>query len=151
MNKIKYFACSDIHSGYTPWITALKEQGFDENNPNHKIILCGDLFDRMDESQETYDFAVKMLEKDKMIYIKGNHETMLEKLLERGYPLYYDWSNGTAKTVMDLAPEAKNWEEVCPIVKEKIKILQEHMVDYFETKKKNYIFVHSFFSEWYVF
>ena len=72
----KFFVISDIHSAYTPMIKALNEAGFDENNHNHKIILCGDLFDRKDESLKVYDWAVDMINKNKLIYIKGNHEDM---------------------------------------------------------------------------
>lgn len=28
----KLFVCSDVHSAYTPWMKALNEAGFDENN-----------------------------------------------------------------------------------------------------------------------
>ena len=71
---MKFFVCSDIHSAYTPWMKALNEAGFDENNDNHKIIVCGDLFDRMDETKEVYEFALDMINKDKLIYVSGNHE-----------------------------------------------------------------------------
>ena len=46
---IKYFCSSDVHSFYTEWMLALASKGFDINNPEHKIIVCGDLFDRGDE------------------------------------------------------------------------------------------------------
>ena len=43
---MKYFVSSDIHGFYDEWILALKNKGFDIKNPNHKIIICGDIFDR---------------------------------------------------------------------------------------------------------
>lgn len=46
----KYFICSDVHGFYTEWMKALKEAGFDIENPNHKIIHCGDLLDRGEEA-----------------------------------------------------------------------------------------------------
>ena len=142
MSKYTLFVCSDIHSAYTPWMKALNDARFDENNPKHKIIVCGDLFDRMDESLQVYDFVKDMLEKDKLIYIKGNHESLMTDCIERGCPANYDWSNGTAKSVIDLAPHADNFYEACDVVREKIKPLFDKMVNYFETA--NYIFVHSF-------
>ena len=93
----KLFCCSDIHSAYTPWMKALDEAGFDENNPEHHIVVCGDLFDRMDESQQVYDFVMDMLDKGKMTYIKGNHESLMEDLLQRGHAQSHDYSNGTYK------------------------------------------------------
>jgi serine/threonine protein phosphatase 1 len=138
----KLFTSSDIHSAYTPWMEALNEAGFDENNPEHIIVVCGDLFDRMDESLQVYDFVKNMLEKGKLIYIKGNHESLMEDCLSRGFAHGYDISNGTEKSIIDLAPDAQNFYEACTIVYEKMKPLLSKTVDYFETK--NYIFVHSF-------
>ena len=140
-NKYTLFVCSDIHSAYTPWMKALNEAGFDENNPMHKIILCGDLFDRMDESLQVYDFVKDMFEKNKLIYVKGNHESLMEDCLERRYPAHHDWSNGTAKSIIDLAPHAENFYDACSVVYEKMKPLWDKAVNYFETKNK-YIFVH---------
>lgn len=136
----KFFVCSDIHSAYTPWIEALNKAGFDENNPEHKIIVCGDLFDRMDESLQVYDFVKDMLEKDKLIYVLGNHESLMEECILRGYAASHDWHNGTAKSIIDLAPHAKNFYDACAVVHEKMKPLWAKAINYFETK--NYIFVH---------
>ena len=138
----KFYVISDIHSAYTPMIKALNEVGFDENNPNHKIVLCGDLFDRMDESLRVYDWAVDMINKDKLIYICGNHESLIIDCTSRRYAVYHDHSNGTFKTIIDLAPDAQTFEEACHITRAKLKPLFDNCMDYFETE--NYIFVHSF-------
>lgn len=139
---MKIFVISDIHSAYTPMIKALNEAGFDEDNPNHKIILCGDLFDRKDESLAVYNWAVDMINKDKLIYIKGNHESLVMDCTRRRYAAYHDHSNGTFKTIIDLAPDAQTFEEACHITRAKLKPLFDNCIDYFETE--NYIFVHSF-------
>lgn len=136
----KLFVCSDIHSAYTPWMKALAEAGFDENNEEHKIIVCGDLFDRMDESLQVYDFVKDMLEKDKLIYVLGNHESLMEECIIRGYAAGHDWSNGTAKSIIDLAPHAENFMDACLVVHEKMKPLLAKAVNYLETYK--YIFCH---------
>jgi serine/threonine protein phosphatase 1 len=137
----KFFVSSDIHSAFTPWMKALNEAGFDENNPEHMIVVCGDLFDRMDESLQVYDFVKDMLDRDKLIYVKGNHESLMEDCLSRGFPYSYDRSNGTEKSIIDLAPDAENFYDACSVVYEKMKPLFDKMVNYFETKNK-YIFVH---------
>ena len=141
---MKLFVCSDIHSAYTPWMKALDEAGFDPNDDNHKIILCGDLFDRMDGSVEVYKFAMDMIKKDKLTYIVGNHEHLLMQCLERGYPYSNDFSNGTYKTICDLGEAGKGipFDECCVIAGEKLRPLFENMVNYWESA--NYIFVHSF-------
>ena len=138
---MKLFVCSDIHSAYTPWMKALSEAGFDENNENHKIVVCGDLFDRMDESLQVYDFVYDMMNKDKLIYILGNHESLMMECINRGYPERFDYSNGTFKSIVDLAPSAMNFYDACAVTYEKIKPLLGKAVNYFETKNK-YIFTH---------
>lgn len=142
IKKYKFFACSDIHGAYTPWMNALGEAGFDPNNDNHKIIVCGDLFDRMPETQKVYDFTKEMIDKNKLIYIKGNHEQLLLDCVERGYPQSFDWSNGTAKTIIDLAPNAKTFDMACIVAYNKIQDLFQHMVNYVESE--HFVFCHGF-------
>ena len=99
----KYFVSSDIHSAYTPWMKALNEAGFDKNNPDHKIIVCGDLFDRMNETVQVYNFAKEMDEQGRFIYITGNHEWLLKECvneIRQGFvPERHHFSNGTVKTI----------------------------------------------------
>lgn len=73
----KYFICSDIHSFYSLWMKSLTENGFDEENNDHIVVILGDLFDRGDEAIECLNFVRKMNSKDRLIYIKGNHEQLL--------------------------------------------------------------------------
>ena len=136
----KFFVSSDIHSAYTPWMKALKEAGFDEDNEDHIIIVCGDLFDRMDESEQVYDWVCYMLQHNRLIYILGNHESLMTECIERGYPANHDWSNGTAKSIIDLAPHAENFYDACAVVYDQVTPLFNQALNYFETK--NYIFVH---------
>lgn len=122
-------------------IEALDNAGFDETNDNHTIILCGDLFDRGEESQELYDWAINMLEKGKLIYIKGNHEDLLADLCGRN-PQAHDIHNGTVKTINQLSGDpTKRWIEQCAEVRRKMSKLYPQMLDYYETE--HYIFVHS--------
>ena len=37
---MKYFVVSDVHSAYTPLMNALIKEGFDQNNCEHKVIVC---------------------------------------------------------------------------------------------------------------
>ena len=43
---MKYYVVSDVHGFYTELQEALKEKGFFEDTVEHKLISCGDLFDR---------------------------------------------------------------------------------------------------------
>lgn len=104
---MKYFVCSDIHSYYTEWMIALKEIGYDKNNPNHCLLVLGDLFDRGSESKEVYKFIRSINNK---ILIRGNHEYMIEDIAKRAitHPtdnyIFYscDESNGTVDTLEDM-------------------------------------------------
>ena len=91
---MKYFVSSDIHGHYDEWQLALNEAGFDLNNPDHKIILCGDIFDRGRQPREIIDFI--LAHKDKMILIRGNHEELMSEMIKRNYNTKADLINGTA-------------------------------------------------------
>ena len=98
----KYFAVSDIHGFYKELRTSLKNVGFDVNNNEHILIVCGDIFDRGDEPIKVYKF-LKSLPKERVILIRGNHEDLFLKLLKKDFPESYDFSNGTVKTFCDIA------------------------------------------------
>lgn len=142
----KYFVCSDPHSGFTPLMDALTEAGFDEKDPDHKIVLCGDAFDRLDETKEMYEFILDMLNKDKLIYVMGNHELLMREMLDRGFPLWHDRHNGTMKTYYQLldayADKMDGEKGPNEIVRELLQPLYDKMVNYFETK--HYVFCHGF-------
>ena len=105
---MKYFCLSDIHSFYTPMITALEEAGFDSNNQEHILIILGDIFDRGPDTWKVYNF-IKSLLPDRVILIKGNHETLYQKLLNKNIPARYDYSNGTVRTFCQIAGEDERY------------------------------------------
>ena len=137
---MKYFVSADIHGFYNEWMLALKEKQFDINNPDHKIILCGDMFDRGRQPKEIIDFI--LAHKDKVILIRGNHEDLMEEMIARNKNTAMDLSNGTAQTIVDLYP---NWLitefYLSKIAKEtRLQEVLDLCVDYYETE--HYIFVH---------
>lgn len=81
---MKYYVVADVHSYYQELETALKEKGFFEDTKPHKLIVCGDLFDRGRESVKVQDFICDLMAKKQVILIKGNHEDMLEELVRNG-------------------------------------------------------------------
>lgn len=137
---MKFFIISDVHSFYTPMIKALNEAGFEQDNPNHWLISCGDNFDRGDESEKVRQFLLNLPQKT---LIKGNHEDLILDCCERGYPEWHDDSNGTMKTIIELGHAQKyGFDLACSLTYTKLEPLFNQMVNYFETK--NYVFVHSF-------
>ena len=99
----KYFIVSDIHSFYTPLITALEKNGFDMNNPEHILVVLGDVFDRGYQSLEVYAFLTIALSEDRVILVRGNHELLYLDLLRKKFPDSYDFSNGTVRTFCQIA------------------------------------------------
>ena len=101
--KKTYFICSDIHGFYDEWHLALREAGFSEKDPNHVLIVLGDIFDRGSKPYEVYRF-LRRLPENRRILVRGNHELLIAELVDRGFPLSYDHHNGTFKTLMALCP-----------------------------------------------
>ena len=97
-----YFISSDIHSFYDEYRAALKKQKFDINNPEHIIVVLGDIFDRGEKPLEVYNF-LKSLPKERRILIRGNHEVLLRDLLTRGWAENHDNHNGTYDTLFLIA------------------------------------------------
>lgn len=97
---MKYFIVSDVHSYYRILREALKEKGFDENNPDHTLVVLGDLLDRGPSPIECLNFVNFLPRK---ILIRGNHEDLLENCLIRGECREHDYKNGTVNTILDLA------------------------------------------------
>jgi serine/threonine protein phosphatase 1 len=136
----KLFVVSDIHSFYTPLKKALDEAAFDLTNKNHWLIVCGDVFDRGEESEEVFKYLMSL---ERKILVKGNHDILLEELCNRGLPYINDIYNGTAATVYDLGEQedSKEFDKCCRNTWNRLARYRELLVNYFETK--NYIFVHS--------
>lgn len=134
----KFFIMSDIHGFYDEMKLALDKAGFNPNNEEDWIITCGDHFDRGPKPAEVMKYLQELPRK---ILVKGNHEEFLLDCIDRGYALSHDWHNGTAQTIIDLAPSAEAFDLACSTAYWRVKDFIDGMVDYFETK--NYIFVHS--------
>ncbi len=104
--KTKYFICSDIHGFYTEFKKALRNKKFTISNPNHKLIIIGDIFDRGKEAKKLLDYLLKLKKLNKLIIIKGNHESCMEKCLEdlknHNTIAFYHFHNGTVNTIEQL-------------------------------------------------
>ena len=132
----KFFVTSDIHSYYDELMVALDNAGFDEDNEDHYLVVCGDCFDRGPDSAKVWKYLKDLPRK---ILVKGNHEQLLVDCCRRGYPEAHDIHNGTAKTIWHLG-YGLEFEDMCQYTLTKIRPFINGMVNYFETK--NYIFVH---------
>ena len=134
----KLFVVSDIHGFYDELRMALDDAGFDPNDENSYLVVCGDTLDRGDQPQQVIDYLSSL---PRCILIRGNHEELMEDMIERGYHQRHDWSNGTMGSALGLAPNTKTAEAAFAIAYEKIKPFFAKMVNYFETER--YVFCHS--------
>lgn len=148
---MRYYVTADVHGYYGELMTALTEKGFFRDPEPHKLLICGDLFDRGEEAARLQDFILALMEQDLVILVRGNHEDLALDLLNgwhRGSYLHsHHNTNGTVDTVCQLTGACArevytNTESVgrnflkTPYIQRII----PSMVDYFETA--HYIFVH---------
>lgn len=99
---MKYFVVSDIHSFCSELKYSLRKAGFNKRNKKHTLIVCGDIFDRGNETIEVYNY-LKSIPKKRCILIKGNHESLYKELLTKSFPDRYDFSNGTVRAFCNIA------------------------------------------------
>ena len=133
----KFYILSDIHGFYDEMIEALNEANF--NPETDFLISLGDEMDRGPYPEKVINYLMSL---PNAVFVRGNHTDLMKELLKKKYPDKYDYSNGTFQSVLDLAPNAKTFEEACIVAEQKVKPFFEKEVNYFESA--NYIFVHSF-------
>lgn len=148
---MRYYVVADPHGFYDEMRLALEEKGFFTDEEPHKLIICGDLFDRGGQARELLDFVLELIEKDQIILIRGNHEDLMLDLLDRwsceSYLEENHHTNGTVSTVLQLTetdPVQLVWKpenversmKTNPLIK---KIIPA-MLDYYETS--HFVFVH---------
>lgn len=102
-----YFITADVHSFYPALRTALDAAGFDHTNPNHTLVSLGDLLDRGSYPIDCLKYMLS-LDPSRRIFIRGNHEDLIQKAIDRGTCLSHDYSNGTAMTVAELLSSPEN-------------------------------------------
>lgn len=94
---MKYFITSDPHGHFTEMMEAINESGFDENNPDHHLIIGGDLFDRGTENIKILDYVHALLIKEKITLIKGNHDAFFYSPED----LVWNYKNNGFNTTVD--------------------------------------------------
>ena len=139
---MKLYVCSDIHGYFDEFKKALDEMGFDPSNDEHLLVVCGDTTDRGSQPLEVISYLSKLIDENKCVVIKGNHEQLVIDCLNRKYPGSHDFSNGTFDTICDLggAKGGRPFDECCIVANDRFKPFVNKMVNYFETN--NYVFVH---------
>ena len=73
---MRYYVTADVHGFFSELKAALNNAGFFEDKEPHKLIICGDLFDRGNEAVQLQKFILDLMERDEVILIRGNHEDL---------------------------------------------------------------------------
>lgn len=115
---MKYYVTSDIHGFHTLLRDALTEAGYYRDPGPHKLVVLGDLLDRGKEALQMQDFILDLMEQEKVILIRGNHEDLYVSLVteDGGKPFSHHLHNGTFDTALQLTGFDKfmaryqNWE-----------------------------------------
>ncbi|MBP3665607.1 MAG: metallophosphoesterase [Clostridia bacterium] len=156
---MKYYVLADPHGFYDIMIKALTEKGFFTDPAPCKLIVCGDLMDRGEGTLEMQRFMTDLLAEGRLIYVRGNHEDLMEQMLwqiEEGqeFRVLSDGTpvpvhNGTWQTALRLAgmTEAETKRERDLLVRrvresDYYTTLMPASLDYFETE--HYVFTHGY-------
>lgn len=78
----KYFIMSDIHSQYDLLFNALSNTAFDLKKPEHIVMIDGDILDRGNDGDKVIRFLEKLISKNRLIGVMGNHDKFLVDILE---------------------------------------------------------------------
>jgi serine/threonine protein phosphatase 1 len=155
---MKYYVVSDVHGHYSILHDTLEKAGFFSDTEPHKLVICGDLLDRGAETVEMQAFLISLLRQDLVILIRGNHEDLMEHLLDdlmegNTWLLQAKDSvhnhNGTWQSALLLA-DMPEWralsrpDELVAKVKQSPywKFILPACRDYFETE--HYVFTHGY-------
>ena len=107
-----YFVVSGIHCCYGPLIQALNEAGYDQNNPDHTLIVLGGLVGLGDQPKEVLSY-LESLDPNRLILVRGEHEDHFWNLLKRDYPKYGDFIlSGAVKTLFLLVDMKEEHEKI---------------------------------------
>jgi len=127
-------------------MAALTSQGFNIDNPNHTVILCGDAFDRGVEANQVFQFIKTLLSLNRLIWIMGNHEYMILKRLEENV---FKEKKETYNTLYQIASAYSGKADLsdpeifsCCRAAGLEDLMRQNLIPYFE--KQNYVFVHGF-------
>ena len=149
----KFFVTSDVHSFFDELMAALNEKGFDKNNKDHILCVCGDLFDRGDKTVELFEFVKSLQAQDRLIYVSGNHESLIFDCMAEIYrgrvPSGHHFSNGTVKTICQFCGQNEwivydpTWRnKICEIMQPVLDFISDNCVDYAEIGE--YVLTHGY-------
>ena len=132
----KYFVTSDIHGFRDVLASDLVCNNFMFSNPDHILVICGDILDRGKQAKDLVSFLLDLKKQGRLILIRGNHEDLMDDCLfqleQRVNISMHHWTNGTVDSIEQLTGISK-YDLVCGLYN--FREIKEKMADYFELVK----------------
>lgn len=147
----KFFITSDVHSFFDELMVSLNEKGFEKDNKDHILCVCGDLFDRGTQPRQLFEFAKELQAQDRLIYVAGNHESLLFDCMSEIYrgkiPSQHHFHNKTVETICRLCGQSEwivydpTWRnKICEVMQPVLDFISDNCIDYAEIG--DYVLVH---------
>ena len=139
----KFFVTSDVHSFFDELMIALNDKGFDKNNKEHVLCVCGDLFDRGTQPRQLFEFVKELQVQNRLIYVTGNHESLLfdcmQEICSGKVPRSHHFHNKTVETICRLCGQSEwivydpTWrDKICEVMQPVLDFISDNCVDYAE-------------------
>lgn len=139
----KFFVTSDVHSFFDELMVTLHEKGFEKDNKDHILCVCGDLFDRGPKARELFEFVKELQTQNRLIYVTGNHESLLFDCMSEIYngrvPGSHHRHNGTIDTICQFCGQSEwiiydpTWrDKICEVMQPVLDFISDNCVDYAE-------------------
>ena len=150
----KYFITSDVHGFRDVLASELFCNNFMFSDPDHILVICGDILDRGKQAIELISFLLDLKKQGRLIIIRGNHEDLMDdclRALEQRTDIgMHHFTNGTVDSIeqltgvnkYDLACGLYNFREIKEKIADYFELVKD-AVDYFEVG--DYILVHGWF------
>lgn len=133
----KIFAIGDIH-GCADKLYALMDK-IPIDYTNDRLVFIGDYIDRGPSSFEVVDYLVNLKQRHpEIIFLKGNHEDMLQKYLTGADRFTYLFNGG--QQTLDSYLNRQNKSEFSPIPSDHLEFYKSLVLHY---QTEDYIFVHA--------
>lgn len=136
-NKGKTFVLGDVHGSYNALSQVLERANF--NNKEDKLIALGDFCDGWSQTAEVVEFLIDLQEESggRHVFIKGNHDTWVQKWLNQGSSDMVWLMNGGSST-------AESYTKTGFLTEQSHKDFFNDLKDYY-VDSENRAFVHAGF------
>jgi len=133
----KIFAIGDIHGCFQKLRTLMIRIDYDVDRDT--LVFLGDYIDRGYESYDVVQYLVELSSRgQRVVFLKGNHEQMLENYLAGTMRFIY-LLNGGAQTLKNY--QAHRTGPFSPLIPDSHKYFFSKLLLYYETD--DYVFVHA--------